>query len=88
MERRSYSSRDLEDKVDEYKKKTKLKLKLLKQNQKIELLAQSQMLNMRNPNDLFTHSILAQNYQNLHRQNYNPLMTNFVVPKRKVILVY
>lgn len=44
METQSLIQKEVDDRLREYKKETKLKMKLLKQNQKIELLSQGQML--------------------------------------------
>jgi len=83
MERKSYSSaRELEDKVDELKKKTKLKMKLMKQDQKIQLLTQSQMLNMRAPSDILSQSILA---QNLYRTNSNNSILPSLIATKRII---
>ncbi len=44
METQSMIQKEVDDRLREYKKETKLKMKLLKQNQKIEMLSQGQML--------------------------------------------
>jgi len=44
MDTQSLIQKEVDDRMREYKKETKLKMKLMKQNQKIELLSQGQML--------------------------------------------
>ena len=43
-QRKSEASKEIDDKLEEYRKENKIKLKLLKQKQKIDTLSQNQLL--------------------------------------------
>ncbi len=67
--------KDLEQKVKDYKRKSKLKMKLFEQDQKIERLVQSQFLGnlgLRSScMDLFNQNLLVQNQSALPMQHAN-----------------